>query len=502
MSDEAPIDRRASARTRTGRRVLFFSAHAEFPREGWVQDIGLSGVAVRTSAPPPVGTQVDLEIQSKPGHPEREAIFVRGDVVRVVPASARDYLMAVHLRVAPPDADTYRAEGVDIVALIASTRRELESQAGISDPVAIEEYRRQEAVESTPEQEPRKRRWPLLLLLLLFLPALVWWLISSQGIPPATDGGPDGETQPSITDGPMPTPEMQVSELVARAMPYVAQPTRDDVSTADASLSNAKPLDSVSAAEVSMGREGSGTAAALADGGASLEAGDWVAAAAAFESVAGSGDASPVERVQARLGLAHAAWQQERYDEARAVVDAALGQEGALPPEWREAAESLAAAVEGVPASIDDHVLRDVAELALVEGHPSPGPDGMRLVIDKSEFLLSVIKGDEEQRRFPVGLGFAGSTPEGTFVIANMLVDPTWFNRGEAVPPDDPRNPLGSRWMGLGRRGKPTAYGIHGTVEPESIGREVSRGCIRMRSADAEALFALCSVGTPVTIVP
>jgi hypothetical protein len=50
--------------------------------------------------------------------------------------------------------------------------------------------------------------------------------------------------------------------------------------------------------------------------------------------------------------------------------------------------------------------------------------------------------------------------------------------------------------MGLSRRG----YGIHGTNEPNSIGKAASHGCIRMSRADLEELYALVEVGDAVEI--
>ncbi|PYU10291.1 MAG: hypothetical protein DMG29_17725, partial [Acidobacteria bacterium] len=56
--------------------------------------------------------------------------------------------------------------------------------------------------------------------------------------------------------------------------------------------------------------------------------------------------------------------------------------------------------------------------------------------------------------------------------------------------------PLGTRWLGLGQRG----YGIHGTNEPRSIGRNVSHGCIRMRNRDIEELFEMVRAGDVVEL--
>ena len=57
-------------------------------------------------------------------------------------------------------------------------------------------------------------------------------------------------------------------------------------------------------------------------------------------------------------------------------------------------------------------------------------------------------------------------------------------------------NPLGTRWLGLSRKG----YGIHGTNRPNSIGRNASHGCIRMRNREVEELFKMVAVGEKVEL--
>ncbi len=57
-------------------------------------------------------------------------------------------------------------------------------------------------------------------------------------------------------------------------------------------------------------------------------------------------------------------------------------------------------------------------------------------------------------------------------------------------------NPVGSRWMGLSAKG----YGIHGTNQPNSIGKAASTGCIRMGKHDLEELFAILNAGDAVQI--
>jgi LysM repeat protein len=107
-------------------------------------------------------------------------------------------------------------------------------------------------------------------------------------------------------------------------------------------------------------------------------------------------------------------------------------------------------------------------------------------------------------KRYRVGTGQYGRTPAGTFRIKDKIENPPWWHPdGREIPFGDPANILGTRWMSIEATGAtPPArgYGIHGTWDDNSIGRQSSAGCIRMHNADVEELFALVPEGTPVKI--
>ena len=67
--------------------------------------------------------------------------------------------------------------------------------------------------------------------------------------------------------------------------------------------------------------------------------------------------------------------------------------------------------------------------------------------------------------------------------------------------PGGPGNPLGARAMYLYQGNKDTLYRIHGTVEPWTIGSNVSSGCIRMINQDAIDLYSRVAIGTKVVVV-
>ena len=127
----------------------------------------------------------------------------------------------------------------------------------------------------------------------------------------------------------------------------------------------------------------------------------------------------------------------------------------------------------------------------------------VKVFVDKSDFLLWVTLDDRLLYQARVGLGRDNTTPVGEFTIDVRQKNPTWFRPGsDPIGPGDPRNVLGSRWLGFRDTEQISGIGIHGTVDSDSIGRESSAGCIRMRKEDVEMIFDLAPRSTPVVITP
>ncbi|MCX5694275.1 MAG: L,D-transpeptidase family protein [Candidatus Omnitrophica bacterium] len=119
------------------------------------------------------------------------------------------------------------------------------------------------------------------------------------------------------------------------------------------------------------------------------------------------------------------------------------------------------------------------------------------ILVDKSQNILLLKNNEEIIKTYIVSTGKNNSTPVGTFKIVNKLANPTWFKAGAVVPPESTENVLGTRWMGFDLAG----YGIHGTVEPKELGKQVTQGCVRMSNAEVEELYTIIPVGTEVTII-
>jgi hypothetical protein len=122
-------------------------------------------------------------------------------------------------------------------------------------------------------------------------------------------------------------------------------------------------------------------------------------------------------------------------------------------------------------------------------------------VIHKRAYRLDLYLGDGADRVFvcsmKVGLGENDSTPEGRFRVRpnSKLENPEWINprTRERFAANDPRNPIGERWIGLvgdeEHLRDVEGYGIHGTIEPDSIGRQASMGCVRMLPDDVAIVY-------------
>jgi hypothetical protein len=120
-----------------------------------------------------------------------------------------------------------------------------------------------------------------------------------------------------------------------------------------------------------------------------------------------------------------------------------------------------------------------------------------RIVVSIPDRKLAFLEDRRVVKVYPIAVGAPSDpSPTGEFKIVNRLTDPTYYSPGVEIPAGKD-NPLGTRWMGLSLK----RFGIHGTNEPRSIGRNASHGCIRMRNRDAEELFELVRVGDTVEVI-
>jgi len=131
---------------------------------------------------------------------------------------------------------------------------------------------------------------------------------------------------------------------------------------------------------------------------------------------------------------------------------------------------------------------------------------GDRLRIYQGHFAVNVNKTTNELRltdngkffkRYRVGTGVYSKTPVGEFKITTRIANPPWWRAdGKTIPFGDPENILGTHWLGLNVPG----YGIHGTWDTNSIGKQATAGCIRLLNDDIGELYTILPVGTTVVI--
>lgn len=109
----------------------------------------------------------------------------------------------------------------------------------------------------------------------------------------------------------------------------------------------------------------------------------------------------------------------------------------------------------------------------------------LRLLVDKAHHTMSLFMGDTAVLQAPVGLGANGTTPAGSFRVAERVLEPAGSKPGV----------YGAAALGLGD------IAVHGTNDGASIGRDASLGCIRVADAQMSALYPFVPKGTEVIIV-
>ena len=129
------------------------------------------------------------------------------------------------------------------------------------------------------------------------------------------------------------------------------------------------------------------------------------------------------------------------------------------------------------------------------------------IIIDTPNTYLYYVHGNGQAVRYGIGVGRDGFTWSGTQSVTKKAEWPDWTPPPEMIQRQPylprhmaggPGNPLGARAMYLGG----TVYRIHGTNAPDTIGKHVSSGCIRLTNDDVSDLYSRVNVGTKVIVLP
>jgi L,D-transpeptidase ErfK/SrfK len=119
----------------------------------------------------------------------------------------------------------------------------------------------------------------------------------------------------------------------------------------------------------------------------------------------------------------------------------------------------------------------------IIPGLPNPNQIPYSIQVSTHNKTLTLMRNQTPVKTYPIAVGkILNQTPIGDFVVINKA--------------PNPGGPFGTMWMSLSKK----HYGIHGTNDPSSIGKAVSKGCIRMHNADVEELARTIPIGTRVFI--
>jgi hypothetical protein len=158
-----------------------------------------------------------------------------------------------------------------------------------------------------------------------------------------------------------------------------------------------------------------------------------------------------------------------RFDtpRGRLVINAKEADPAWVPPDWH---------------FVEQARKRGLGIVRLVRGQPIAANDGSQITVNGTDVVKQYGDGHEETI-------VAGK--EGREIVAggNIIIPPYGTNQRKYM------GVLGTHRLEMG-----DGYGIHGTDDPQSIGKSVSHGCVRLLNADIDKLYDMVSIGTPVYI--
>lgn len=138
------------------------------------------------------------------------------------------------------------------------------------------------------------------------------------------------------------------------------------------------------------------------------------------------------------------------------------------------------------------------------------------LIVDTKKFYLYHVKPGGLATRYGVGLGRAGFEWSGRAHVRWKRAWPTWTPPAEMIErepslakwsaenggmPPGLKNPLGARALYIFQGNKDTLYRLHGTINPRSIGKAVSSGCVRLVNQDVIHLFNNVKNGSKIHVI-
>ena len=171
---------------------------------------------------------------------------------------------------------------------------------------------------------------------------------------------------------------------------------------------------------------------------------------------------------------------------------------------WSARDKQLMANLPYAQATIPEAYRRHIVAYSRKE---APGS----ILVDTSNRFLYYVLPQGQAIRYGITVGEAAQAWGGLATVGRKEEWPSWTPTASeharlgplpAFVTGGPQNPMGARGLYLYSGGKDTGYRIHGTNQPEYIGRAISSGCIRMTNEDAIDLYNRVKLGTIVIVLP
>jgi lipoprotein-anchoring transpeptidase ErfK/SrfK len=136
------------------------------------------------------------------------------------------------------------------------------------------------------------------------------------------------------------------------------------------------------------------------------------------------------------------------------------------------------------------------------------------IVVDSKNYYVYRVEGDGEATRYGANVGRQGFLWSGEAYVGRKAEWPTWTPPPEMIKrqpevakwargmPGGPENPLGARTLYLYQNNRYTLYTIYSTMEPDTIGTNLTSGCTGLLTQDMIDLYDRTAVKTKVIVLP
>ena len=144
------------------------------------------------------------------------------------------------------------------------------------------------------------------------------------------------------------------------------------------------------------------------------------------------------------------------------------------------------------------------------ESNEAPGT----IIVDSPNYFVYRIEGEGKATRYGANVGRQGFLWNGEAYIGRKAEWPTWTPPKEMIKrqpevakyargmPGGPENPLGARTLYLYQNGVYTLFTLYSSSEPDTIGTNLTSGCIGLLTQDMIDLYDRTPVKTKVIVLP